>query len=296
MPTRRQLLATAAGLTAVSALGAGTVGYTLFIEPHWVELVHQPMPVKNLPPALDGKTLVQLSDIHVGYDVSDDYVLAVFDQIRALRPDFVAITGDFISHHDGIVDQAARIFQHLPRGRIGTVGIPGNHDYGGYERDVKLAATLQGIFEDAGLLYLRNQSVEIEGLRFIGLDDYWGPFFTPEAIMSTVDAGSPTIVLSHNPDTADLPVWGAFDGWILAGHTHGGQCKPPFLRPPLLPVRNRDYVAGAFDLSGGRNMYINRGLGHLIQARFNVRPEITLFTLQRQRAAGGLTVGLGGAV
>ena len=282
MPTRRQLLA---GLTAVSALGVGTVGYTLFIEPHWVEITHRSMPVRNLPPALDGKTLVQISDIHVGHRVSDSYVLATFDQVRALRPDFVAITGDFISHHAGIVDQAARVFKNLPRGRIGTVGIPGNHDYGGRERDVALAAVLQNIFEEAGLLYLRNQSVEIEGLRFIGLDDYWGPFFTPEGIMSTVKAGSPTIVLSHNPDTADLPVWGAFDGWILSGHTHGGQCKPPFLPPPLLPVRNKAYVAGAFDLSGGRNMYINRGLGHLIQARFNVRPEITLFTL-KPAAAG----------
>jgi predicted MPP superfamily phosphohydrolase len=90
-----------------------------------------------------------------------------------------------------------------------------------------------------------------------------------------------TIVLSHNPDTADMPFWGAFDGWILAGHTHGGQCKPPFLRPPLLPVDNKSYIAGRYDLGGGRTMYINRGIGHLIQARFNARPEITVFSLTR---------------
>ena len=88
------------------------------------------------------------------------------------------------------------------------------------------------------------------------------------------------IVLSHNPDTADLPVWGDFSGWILAGHTHGGQCKAPFLPPPLLPVKNRRYTSGKFELAGGRGMYISRGLGHLLKVRFNVRPEVTVFRLE----------------
>jgi hypothetical protein len=90
----------------------------------------------------------------------------------------------------------------------------------------------------------------------------------------------PTIVLSHNPDTADEPVWGNYQGWILAGHTHGGQCKPPFLPPPELPVKNRRYTAGAFELSGGRRMYISRGVGHLLRVRFNARPEIPVFHVQ----------------
>ncbi|MEO1082736.1 MAG: hypothetical protein AAFY88_00695, partial [Acidobacteriota bacterium] len=78
-------------------------------------------------------------------------------------------------------------------------------------------------------------------------------------------------------------VWHDFSGWILSGHTHGGQCKPPFLPPPILPVENRRYTAGAFELEGGRRLYINRGLGYLKRVRFNVRPELTLFTLRAQR-------------
>lgn len=283
MPTRRLMLQAAAGLVATSALGAGTCYYTFFIEPHWVDVVRVPMPVRNLPSALDGLTLVQLSDLHVGYDVDDAYVLAVFDKVRALEPDILAITGDFISHHPRIVDQAAAIFPHMPTGRLATIGIPGNHDYGGYARDVPLADTLRTIFESAGMHFLQNDAVDVEGLRIVGLDDYWGPFFNPLPVMAGLRPGDPAIVLSHNPDTADLPIWGAFDGWILAGHTHGGQCKPPFLPPPLLPVKNKRYVAGRYDLRGDRTMYINRGIGHLIQARFNVRPEITVFTLTRQR-------------
>jgi hypothetical protein len=70
-----------------------------------------------------------------------------------------------------------------------------------------------------------------------------------------------------------------FVGW--AGHTHGGQCKPPFLPPPMLPVKNKRYTAGKFELANDRTLYINRALGHLWQVRFNVRPEITFFELEK---------------
>ncbi|HMO86864.1 MAG TPA: hypothetical protein PKC18_18290, partial [Lacipirellulaceae bacterium] len=54
--------------------------------------------------------------------------------------------------------------------------------------------------------------------------------------------------------------------------------------PPLLPVSNRRYVAGEYELAPGRRLYINRGLGYLRRVRFNCRPEITLFTLMREDA------------
>ena len=66
---------------------------------------------------------------------------------------------------------------------------------------------------------------------------------------------------------------------MLSGHTHGGQCKAPFLPPPLLPVRNRRYTRGEFVVGGNRRLYISRGVGHTLQVRFNVRPEVTVFTL-----------------
>lgn len=281
MPTRRSFLTLAGTAAALSVAAAGAYGYATRIEPHWVETVHKRLPIKALPSSLEAKTLLQLSDIHVGREVDDDYILSVFDHVRTLDPDIVVITGDFISHYRGIADQAARVYPHLPKGRLATLGIFGNHDYGRRSENTALANALHDIFDHAGLVMLQNQAVDIDGLRIIGLDDQWGPYFNPVPIMATVSAGDPVIVLSHNPDTADLPIWGDFDGWILAGHTHGGQCKPPFLPPPLLPVLNRDYVAGAYDLSGNRSLYINRGIGHLIKARFNARPEVTVFSLTR---------------
>ena len=85
----------------------------------------------------------------------------------------------------------------------------------------------------------------------------------------------------HNPDVCDLDIWNGFDSWILSGHTHGGQCKAPFLPPPLLPVKNKKYASGEIDLEDGRTLYINRAIGHLWQVRFNVRPEITIFELAK---------------
>jgi predicted MPP superfamily phosphohydrolase len=116
--------------------------------------------------------------------------------------------------------------------------------------------------------------------QVVGLDDQWAHRFEAGSAAPATQAGRPAIVLSHNPDTVDLPVWSGYEGWILSGHTHGGQCKPPFLPPPLVPVSNRRYTAGEFDLGAGRRLYINRGVGHLLRVRFNVRPEVTVHELR----------------
>jgi len=138
------------------------------------------------------------------------------------------------------------------------------------------------IVGSAGVTTLSNQALTIAGLQFIGLDDFWSPRFYPGPILAQRGEDAATIVLCHNPDVADLPVWGEFQGWILACHTHGGQCKPPFLPPPELPVRNKRYTSGEIRLSGQRRMYISRGVGHLLQVRFNVRPEVTIFRLKNE--------------
>lgn len=135
------------------------------------------------------------------------------------------------------------------------------------------------VLSAAGVVVLRNESTEIEGLAFVGMDDLWAQAFDPTRALRALRPGRPAIALCHNPDAVDRAGWGSFRGWILAGHTHGGQCRPPFLPPPQLPVRNPAYAAGEVRLAGGRTLYVNRGIGHLIQVRFNVRPEITVFTL-----------------
>ena len=276
--TRRRLLAAAAA-------GAGSLGlYTWRVEPHWLEIVRRKMPVRGLPPELAGKSLLHVSDLHIGPRVDDDYLAGVFQLIQELSPEIVVYTGDFVCANADLVDHAPRVFAQLACGTLGTFGILGNHDYGRGWRDDGAADRVMALAEEAGVRILRNETADVHGLTIVGLDDLWADRFEPGAVLPGLPASDPAVVLVHNPDAVDTPGWETYAGWILAGHTHGGQCKPPFLPPPLLPVRNRRYTSGEFELSGGRRMYISRGVGHLTRVRFNARPEATIFELEHDGA------------
>ncbi|MGD1840065.1 MAG: metallophosphoesterase [Thermonemataceae bacterium] len=256
--------------------------YTWQVEPFWLEFVERKMPVSNLPNQLIGKTLMQISDIHVGNRFDYNYIIESFEKAQKYAPDFVVYTGDYISYeNEEQFEQLQEVLQHVVKGRLGTVGILGNHDYGKGWAQQEVADKITSQLEKASITLLRNQQKEVSGLNFIGLDDYWGLNFSPEKVMKTYKSTRANIVLCHNPDVCDLDVWHGYRGWILAGHTHGGQCKPPFLTPPMLPVKNKKYTAGEITLKGERKLYINRALGHLWQVRFNVRPEITIFELEK---------------
>jgi uncharacterized protein len=280
--SRRKALSTLVG----AAVGTGL--YTSLIEPHWLEIVFGELPVEGLSVEDEGKSLVQISDLHVGPQVDDDYIAETFRRVRELRPDFVVFTGDFVTYR-GIAqfDQLQRLLRSAPLGRFGTFAILGNHDYGFDWAMQDVADRISRIARDSGIVMLRNQVAAAGRLQFVGCDDLWSKNFNPKKALAQRDPTLPAILLCHNPDAADRPLWDDFRGWILAGHTHGGQCKPPFLPPPMLPVMNRRYTAGIFELTGGRRMYINRGVGHLLRVRFNVRPEVTWFRLLRANPLHG---------
>jgi predicted MPP superfamily phosphohydrolase len=275
--TRRRFLGTSA-----AALGAaGLTGiYAWRIEPHWLEVVERDLPIANLPPALEGRRLVQISDLHVGPEVDSSYIIAALNRAAMLEPDLTVITGDFVSYRSPEhIDEVARVLKNLAPGSLGCAAILGNHDYGRAWSQTEVADSLSRKLLDLGIRVLRNASQSFNGLNIIGLDDLWGPHFNARTALANIDRDAANLVLCHNPDAVDLPAFANFQGWVLSGHTHGGQCKPPFLPPPLLPVRNRRYTSGAFDLGDGRWLYVNRGLGHLLRVRFNARPEITCFRL-----------------
>lgn len=274
--SRRRFLQLSAASSALTAI------YAWRIEPHWVDLVRRRLPVKGLPADLAGRTLVQFSDLHIGPNVDDDYLRDAFHRVAKLRPDFVVVSGDFVSFRDAArFGQMSGVLAAFPHGRLATFASLGNHDYGRAWSELAVADHVTAVAADAGITVLRNEMQIVGGLQIVGLEDYWSPRFDPEPTLSARDREAATVVLCHNPDAVDADVWDDYDGWILGGHTHGGQCKPPFLPPPIVPVRNKRYTAGAFDVGGGRTLYINRGLGHLMRVRFNVRPEITVFDLER---------------
>ena len=278
--TRRKWIKRVAGSVALGSVGIGL--YTWRIEPRWVEVVERSMPIRNLPVPLEGRTLVQISDIHIGDDVDDSFLIDWFQRVAKWAPDIVVFTGDFLTlrrDQSLPIDQMESVLSHFPRGKLATIGILGNHDYGVHWNDTQAADVVTGIAENAGLDIVRNGMRNIDGLQIVGFDDFWGPNFGGAKVLGNIDLSLPTLVLCHNPDVVDLPVWSGYRGWILSGHTHGGQCKPPFLKPPILPIHNKRYAAGEIPLSDGRRLYVNRALGHNMRVRFNVRPEVTIFRL-----------------
>ena len=105
--------------------------YTWRVEPHWVEVVERDLSIAFLPPALAGKTLIHLSDLHVGPEVADDYLIRQLQAVSALEADVLALTGDFMTCWAGEqLDRATRVLSHLRPARLATLGVLGNHDYG----------------------------------------------------------------------------------------------------------------------------------------------------------------------
>ena len=262
---------------------AGGVAYTHWLEPFWLDVTRRDLAVARLPQSLIGRTLLHLSDLHIGPLVDEEYLTRVWRTASALQADIVAYTGDWVTWRG--VDQLGQLERHLPvtpRGRIATFSVLGNHDYGESWSEMQVANQIADRLTQSGVQVLRNTSLDVDGLFIAGIEDLWSRRARPATALARWTKGTPALVLNHNPDAMDdRASWLGYDGWVLSGHTHGGQCRSPFLAPPILPVLNKRYTSGAIAVGDGRHVYISRGVGFNVQIRFNVRPEITLFTLRR---------------
>lgn len=267
-------------LLQLSVVGAFPVLYSWQVEPFWLEFVEKKMPIKKLPENLIGKRLMQISDLHVGSRFDWNFLIDSFQKAKRFNPDFVVYTGDFVNHGTSQEREDLKtVMQNAVFGSLGTFGILGNHDYGKDWKELDVAENICEILESFGVTMLNNSQMESNGLNFIGFDDLWSSNFNPMKVMKDYDASKANVVLCHNPDACDKDIWNGYQGWILSGHTHGGQCRIPGIITPILPVKNRKYISGEIDLQDGRMLYINRAIGHSFQLRFMVRPEITVFTL-----------------
>lgn len=281
--TRRRF-AKAAIAGAAGACGA-TAGWAIGIAPHRVETVRLSMPIAGLPDELIGKTLVQISDLHVGPVVESSYLRSCLEVVSKIEPDIMAITGDFVTYdRPGREDEAVALLKDLQPGKLATVAVTGNHDFGAHGgaksfSNLGIADRLTEKLDSIGVNVLRNSSIDVGGLKLFGVDDFWSPRFDLPRALSGSEVDQPSVMLCHNPDVVDRPGWQNFRGWILSGHTHGGQVRLPFCDAPIVPIRNRKYVSGQVELAGGKTLYVNRGLGYLRRVRLNVRPEITIFEL-----------------
>jgi len=238
------------------------------------------IPLRQLPEALSGFTIAQISDLHVGPTIKRRYVDGVVDAVNALGADLVAVTGDVV---DGRVSDLSADTAPLARltAKHGAYFVTGNHEYYAGERE-----WIQE-FQRLGLRVLINEHVVIErdGARIVlaGVADFSAHHFNPRhrsdpvaAVQDAPEDASVRILLAHQPRSAFAAVSAGFD-LQLSGHTHGGQFWPWNHFVPL----QQPFTAGLHRL---RQLwvYVSRGTGYWgPPKRFGSPSEITRLRLIR---------------
>lgn len=240
----------------------------------------------DLPAGLDGFTILQISDLHVGPFMDSTMLQSIVRRINTMAPDLIVITGDIINWGSAYIDEAAAGLAGL-HAEYGVYAVLGNHDF---YCDI---GSLCGKLEKEGVQILRNDWREIrpEGgglLQLVGIDDPKDRLRRAsniqnlkKAVRRAPDAGF-KVLLSHRPTVfaaaADMGM-----RLTLAGHTHAGQLISPFGKGRAWSLAklfyDRDY--GLYDLHGSY-LYINRGLGVVgPPLRINCPREITRMVLRR---------------
>ncbi|MCC5623992.1 metallophosphoesterase, partial [Nostoc sp. CHAB 5715] len=245
--------------------------------------------------------LVQLSDFHYdGLRLSEEMLEKAIAFTNEAKPDLILLTGDYVTDDPAPIHQLILRLKHL-QSRSGIYAILGNHDI--YYSHAKTEVT--DVLTSIGIHVLWNEIAYPLGkeLPLVGLADYWSQEFNPVPVMNQLNPDTPRIVLSHNPDTAEiLQAWRV--DLQLSGHTHGGQIvipgigpamffyekltekipkkmqrRFPFLEENVSVISHWEWSQGFHQL-GKNQLYVNRGLGTYLPGRLFCRPEVTIITLQ----------------
>jgi uncharacterized protein len=251
----------------------------------------------NLPKSLEGLTIVQLSDIHLGSVYGKEKrVQKALEIVNDLQPDLIMFTGDLVNNFTEEAHGWEELFANL-RARYGKFSILGNHDYGDYwewkseHEKAENMRRLFGVHRDMGFKLLRNawDTLRINGelLAVVGVENWGQPPFKQygdlEKSLRNVPDEAFKILLSHDPSHWDAQVAGYTDiPLTLSGHTHAMQFGLKLGKFRWSPSK---YIYKRWMGLYRRNnqaLYVNRGLGFIgFPGRIGLRPEITLITLKR---------------
>jgi len=271
-------------MAATAGVGAVAADSTL-IEPNRPQLVRKEIALRRWPSRLDGFTIALLSDFHYDPYFSVHPIRSAVEVVNGLRPDLIALTGDFVSvpwfgdAAKGAADAepCARLLEKL-RAPHGVWSVLGNHDVSSDAERVTNA------IHAVGIPVLSNQSVAVEkdGARFWlgGVDDVLGGSADLPGTLRGVPSEEAIVLMVHEPDYADYVAGYPVD-LQLSGHTHGGQVRIPFMRPLYLPELAKKYVQGLFKIRE-LTLYTNAGIGTVqLPVRWNCPPEITFITVRK---------------
>jgi predicted MPP superfamily phosphohydrolase len=269
------------------AISGGVLRYARDVEPADVEVVPVSLELPRLDRAFDGYRIAQISDLHAGTWMTPGRLLRAVRLVNAERPDAVAITGDFATHHP--LRRTRTQLRYLPglaaplrelRAPDGRFAVLGNHDH---KTDAGEVRRLLGV---AGVVELNNAAHTVSRgdarLHLCGVDSAYKGEPRLDVVLGGLPRDGCAVLLAHEPDFADTAAGsGRFD-LQLSGHSHGGQVGLFPLDVIAAPAMGGRYVRGLYKV-GGMRLYVNRGLGAHVRLRFLCRPEITVITLRARR-------------
>ena len=269
---RRRFLKFALSGSALLLVGA----YPTFIERNLVSVNRYQIPVSGLPPSFHGYTIAHLTDLHLCFLVSENFVENVVNKTNQLKPDLIVCTGDYV-HDRNTTKTIDRVWPMLSQlqAKDGVYSVLGNHDHWADTNRSQywLERTGQNLRHTSKALYRGKERIVLGGAG-----DYWEDELGIDTAFASSDEHDYRILLAHNPDSADSTFQTPLS-LVISGHTHGGQVVVPFYGPPVLPVQNKKYTSGLVQTEKTA-VFISRGLGWaLYPVRFNCPPEIALLEL-----------------
>ena len=269
-------------------VGGASSTYGALVGRHDYVVEQVPIRIPGLKAGLDGFSIVQLSDLHIGQFVGEPELRAAESLVRDAKPDLIVLTGDLLDHDPRFSPLLGRFVRRLqPLAKQGVAVVSGNHDYyAGIEPTLGAARSAGArVLENAGFVIGDGSA----GLAILGVNDVRAGQFeasgpdVQRALRSLPSVEGklsrardlPRVLLCHNPvyfEEAQAEV-----ALQISGHTHGGQVNL-LVRPADWLLRH-GWVAGHYRV-GDSQLYVNRGFGTVgPPARVGSPPEVTRFIL-----------------
>lgn len=271
--------------------------YGIIRNPYRYQLFSQKVKIPNLPEALRGLKVIQISDIHSGSFTYKEPIKQAIEMINEQQADLVFFTGDLVNNEAREMEPYLDVFDKI-KAKHGVYSVLGNHDYGDYVRWESREAKVQNMeklyatHKQLGWQLLRNENrlVEVNGhqVAVLGVENYSAhPRFPKYGDLATATQGTEgaalKLLLSHDPTHWEDQVVKEFRDVAVtfSGHTHGMQFGVEI--PGWFKWSPIQYVykqwAGLYEREG-QYLYVNRGFGFLgYPGRVGILPEITVMEL-----------------